>query len=216
MDKVIPMSWLNQILLVLSVIGAVLSLIISEWTGLTSLPIYVSISWAVFVTIISVWLSCYLLRLTLKASSPITLEFVNKWIYRKLMNYLKLESSTDKDKSMKSCKTDCKQQQKSCSNTSAKSNNNAILQESCTTKTLLTQGKIPDVTDMIQEINTKCIEIWYKNISNDKSFPDETQDLLRKFLTKLTWKITLIDKIKLTNKLSNVLLLHLKEYRRYG
>lgn len=72
-----------------------------------------------------------------------------------------------------------------------------------------------NITDTIREIDVKCIEIWYKNISNDKSFPNEAQDLLDKFLRRLVLKANLIDKIKLVNKLANILLLHLKEYRRY-
>lgn len=215
MDKVIPMSWLNQILLVLSAAAAVLSLVVQVWAGLTSVPIYVSIFWAVFVTIISIWLSCCLLRHTLKANSPVNLEFVNKWIYKRLTSHLMSGAAVDKDKNERVNKSDSEQggNLSSKQESSVKPDNNANSKDR-NNEVPLTRRKKPNVTDTTQEINEKCIEIWYRNISNDKSFPDEAQDLLSKFLTRLAWKASLIDKVKLTNKLANVLLLHLKEYRR--
>lgn len=219
MEKVIPMSWLNQILLVFSVAAAVLSLAIEGWTDLTPLPIYISISWAVFITIVSVWLSCCLLRLTLKANSPIALEFMNKWIYKRLISHLSLDFLIDNDKSTEIIYESDSENQKNLSSSqkaSVKCNNNAISRDSCKNDIPLTKRKEVNLTDTIREIDAKCIEIWYKNISNDKSFPNEAQDLLSKFLTRLVLKASLIDKIKLANKLANVLLLHLKEYRRYG
>lgn len=218
MEKVIPMSWLNQLLLVFSIAAAVLSLIIQGWTGLTPLPLYVSISWAIFITIVSVWLSCCLLRLTLKANSPISLEFMNKWIYKRLINYLSLDSLIDKDKSTEIIYESDSENQKNLNSSqkaTAKRNNNAISQDFCKNDIPLTKRKKVNLTDTIRDIDAKCIEIWYKNISNDKSFPNEAQDLLSKFLTRLVLKASLIDKIKFANKLANVLLLHLKEYRRY-
>ncbi|XP_011173360.1 uncharacterized protein LOC105205638 [Solenopsis invicta] len=208
MEKVIPMSWLNQILLVFSIVAAILSLVVQGWTDLTSLPIYVSISWAVFITIISIWLSCCLLRLMLKANSPIALEFMNKWIYKKLASQLHSDSSLDENGSAEITR---KNDSEKNSNSAQEDNVNG---DTCKNEIPLTRRKKLNITEMTQEINAKCIEIWYKNISNDKSFPDDAQDLLRKFLTRLIWKASLIDKIKLTNKLANVLLLHLKEYRR--
>lgn len=217
MEKVIPMSWLNQILLVSSIATAVLSLVLEGWTDLAPLPIYVSISWAVFITISSVWLSCCLLRLTLKANSPITFEFMNEWIRKRLVNYLNLDSLIDKNKSTEIIYvSDSEDQGESPSQeASAKCNNNAILRDSCKNDIPLTEREREKIMDAIREIDVKCIEIWYKNISTDKSFPNEAQDLLDKFLTRLVLKANLIDKIKLVNKLANILLLHLKEYRRY-
>lgn len=216
MEKVIPMSWLNQILLVSSIATAVLSLVLEGWTDLAPLPIYVSISWAVFITISSVWLSCCLLRLTLKANSPITFEFMNEWIRKRLVNYLNLDSLIDKNKSTEIIYvSDSEDQGESPSQeASAKCNNNAILRDSCKNDIPLTEREREKIMDAIREIDVKCIEIWYKNISTDKSFPNEAQDLLDKFLTRLVLKANLIDKIKLVNKLANILLLHLKEYRR--
>jgi hypothetical protein len=217
MEKVIPMSWLNQILLVFSISAAVLSLVIQGWTDLIFVPIYVSISWAIFVTIISIWLSCYLLRLMLKANSPITIKFIHKWIHTRLTSHLSSDFSRDEKKDMEIIqKSDNENQKKSnfSQKNNVKCNNNAISRD--TNEIPLTRRKKLDVINMTQEINTRCIELWYKNISNNKSFPNEAQDLLKKFLTRLVWKISLIDKVKLSNKLANVLLLHLKEYRRYS
>jgi len=217
MEKVIPMSWLNQILLVFSILAAVLSLVIQGWTDLIFVSIYVSISWAIFVIIISIWLSCYLLRLMLKANSPITVKFINKWIYTRLTSHLSSDFSIDENKDMEIMQKSDNENQKKLNfaqKNNVKCNNNAISRD--INEIPLTRRKKLDVINMTQEINTKCIELWYKNISNNKSFPNEAQDLLKKFLTRLVWKISLIDKIKLTNKLANVLLLHLKEYRRYS
>lgn len=213
------MSWLNQILLVFSIAAAILSLVVQGWTGLAVLPIYVSISWAVFITIISVWLSCCLLRLTLKANSPIALEFVNRWIHARLAGQLSSEdSSVDENGDIEviTRKSDSENQKDSNSaqEDSIKCNNDATSTGSRKNEVPLTKRKKLNVTETTREINAKCIEIWYKNISNDKSFPDEAQDLLSKFLTRLISKASMVDKIKIINKLVNVLLLHLKEYRR--
>lgn len=214
------MSWLNQILLVFSIMAAISSLVVQEWAGLALLPIYVSVCWAVFVIIVSVWLSCCLLRLTLKANSPIALGFVNKWICERLADHLRLDASADdKDKNTEAGRgSDGESQVENMSSAqecNAKSNNNATSKGSHTNEVILTRKEKLNIENMTREINAMCIEIWYKNISNDKSFPEEAQDLLNKFLTRLAWKASLIDQIKLTNKLANVLLLHLKEYRRY-
>ncbi|XP_014468497.1 PREDICTED: uncharacterized protein LOC106741228 [Dinoponera quadriceps] len=204
MDKVIPMSWLNQVLLVFSTVAAVLSLVVQVWADLTSVPIYVSISWAVFIIIVSIWLSCCLLRLTLKANSPLVFEFASKWIYERLVSRLKLDAPVDEDK-----KVGCEGEKREGS----KPDNDAISKDSH--KNIeAPRRKKPSVTDVAEEINAKYVEIWYRNISNDKSFSDEALDMLSKFLTRLAWKVSLMDKVKLTNKLANVLLLHLKEYRR--
>lgn len=218
MEKVIPMSWLNQILLVFSVAVAISSLVIQAWLGLAPLPMYISISWAVFVTIVSIWLSCYLLRLTLKASSPITVKFINKWIHKRLTGHLGWNSSADDskdDQTVGPSDSGSPEESSSAQKADVKYNNNVAISRD-TNDTPLTRRKRLAVTDMTREINEKCIELWYGNISSDKEFPEEAQDLLKKFLARLTWKISLVDKIKLTNKLANVLLLHLKEYRRYG
>ncbi|XP_018046343.1 PREDICTED: uncharacterized protein LOC108685856 isoform X1 [Atta colombica] len=213
MEKIIPMSWLNQILLIFSIAAAILSLIVQGWIDLTPLSIYVSISWAVFITIISVWLSCYLLRLTLKANSPIPLRFINKWIYKRV-NQLSSEFSVNKDENIEVIYKSQSENQKNLN--AAQGNitcNNDATFDTCK-ESSLTRKKTLNIIEITQEINAKYVEMWYRNISNDRSFPDEAQDLLSKFLTRLVWKTSLLDKIKVTNKLANVLLLHLKEYHR--
>ncbi|XP_018315690.1 uncharacterized protein [Mycetomoellerius zeteki] len=216
MEKVIPMSWLNQILLGFSIAAAILSLIVQGWTDLAPLPIYISVSWAVFITIISVWLSCCLLRLMLKANSPIPLRFINKWMYKRLVSRLSSKFFVNKDDSIEIVYKSHSENQKNLNSAqkgSIKCNNDATF-DICKKESPLTRKKKLNVTEMTREINAKCVEIWYKNISNDRTFPDEAQDLLSKFLTRLVWKASLVDKIKVINKLANVLLLHLKEYRR--
>jgi len=153
----------------------------------------------------------------LKANSPITVKFIHKWIHTRLTSHLSSDFSIDKNKDTEIMQKSDNENQKKLNfaqKNNVKCNNNAISRD--INEIPLTRRKKLDVINMTQEINTKCIELWYKNISNNKSFPNEAQDLLKKFLTRLVWKISLIDKIKLTNKLANVLLLHLKEYRRYS
>ncbi|XP_031827986.2 uncharacterized protein LOC116424990 [Nomia melanderi] len=202
MVKVIPMSWLNQIL-ILSVLSATLSLIIQEWAGLTPLPIYVSILWVIFVTIISVWLSCFIFQLALKAKSPLNVTFLNDWLYKKLLISLKLRDPGDQ-KSV-GASTDMTENVQSKRKVDRKMSNE---------KTILRRKKLIGVNDMVKEINSKCIEVWYKSISNDKSFPKEAQILLKKLLTKLFHQINSMDKVQLTHRLANVVLLHFKEYHR--
>ncbi|XP_006569963.1 uncharacterized protein LOC100578893 isoform X2 [Apis mellifera] len=214
MEKVIPMSWLNQILLVLSILCALLSLIIQEWAGLTPLPIYVSILWAIFIIILSVWLSCFLFQLALKANSPLNIKFLNNWLYEKFINNLKLyeykkenecndKSENEVNKNINSIQIPHKKQ---------KDKMTIISNEKETSNRK--KKRTVEIHNLVKEIHLKCIKVWYKSISDDKSFPNEAQELLKKLLTKLFHKISLIDKIKLIHKLSNVFLLHLKEYHR--
>ncbi|XP_020285125.1 uncharacterized protein LOC109855357 [Pseudomyrmex gracilis] len=212
MEKVVLRSGLNQMLLIYSIMVAVFSLIIQEWIDLKPLPMYVSISWAILLAITSVWLSCYLLRLTLKANSPLNLEFMNKWIYQKLGSHLRLHFLIEKDESVIEDKNETQKCSSSAQEGRVKCNNNTSSQHSCKTSSM-TKKKL-DIKNMTHQLNEKGIEIWYKNISNDKSFSDKTQNLLSKLLKKLVWKADLMGKVTLTNKLANIMLLHLKEYRR--
>lgn len=221
MEKIVPMSWLNQVLLIVSIASASLCLVIQEWAGLTPLPLYASISWAIVIVIASVWLSCFLLRLTLKANNPVNIEFLNKWLYQKLSSCLELEERKEDE-----CEKVDEEEKKILENSNS-------LQVPKTKRKLLNTKKswekptiensrqismkrkrTAEVNDMVKEINLKCIEIWYNSISNDKSFPDEAEKLLKKLLTRLFRKVNSIDKVKLVHKVANVLLLHLKEYHR--
>ena len=224
MGKVIPMSWLNQILLILSILSALLSFVVQEWAGLTPLPIYVSILWAILIIIISVWLSCFLLQLALKANSPLDIKFLNDWLYQKLASNLKLLDSEQESKcnSRRRDKVEINEKANSTKESSEKGTDDASdIKKSHRKKSVPNQRSIPSrrrkivgINDMVKEISSKCIDVWYKSISGDKLFPNEAQELLKKLLTKLFYKISLMDKVKLTHKLANVFLLHLKEYHR--
>lgn len=215
MKEVIPMSWLNQILLILSILVTLLSVIIQEWAGLT--PLYISISWAIFIIILSVWLSCFLFQVALKANRPLNIRFVNNWLYNKFVNNLKLQIDSKE-------KSECISKYENEVRTNKNTNSTQVSKEKRKEKvvirssgkdTSLKRKRAVEIYNLVTEINLKCIKVWYKSISDDKSFPNEAQELLKKLLTKLFHKISLIDKIKLTHKLFNVFLLHLKEYQRY-
>lgn len=214
MEEVIPMSWLNQILLILSILVTLLSVIIQEWAGLT--PLYISISWAIFIIILSVWLSCFLFQVALKANRPLNIRFVNNWLYNKFVNNLKLQIDSKE-------KSECISKYENEVRTNKTTNSTQVSKETRKEKvvirssgkdTSLKRKRAVEIYNLVTEINLKCIKVWYKSISDDKSFPNEAQELLKKLLTKLFHKISLIDKIKLTHKLFNVFLLHLKEYQR--
>ncbi|XP_033302525.1 uncharacterized protein LOC117206930 [Bombus bifarius] len=214
MKEVIPMSWLNQILLILSILVTLLSVIIQEWAGLT--PLYISISWAIFIIILSVWLSCFLFQVALKANRPLNIRFVNNWLYNKFVNNLKLQIDSKE-------KSECISKYENEVRTNKNTNSTQVSKEKRKEKvvirssgkdTSLKRKRAVEIYNLVTEINLKCIKVWYKSISDDKSFPNEAQELLKKLLTKLFHKISLIDKIKLTHKLFNVFLLHLKEYQR--
>ncbi|XP_060812511.1 uncharacterized protein LOC132905338 [Bombus pascuorum] len=214
MEEVIPMSWLNQILLILSILVTLLSVIIQEWAGLT--PLYISISWAIFIIILSVWLSCFLFQVALKANRPLNIRFVNNWLYNKFINNLKLQIDSKE-------KSECISKYENEVRTNKNTNSTQVSKEKQKEKvvirssgkdTSLKRKRAVEIYNLVTEINLKCIKVWYKSISDDKSFPNEAQELLKKLLTKLFHKISLIDKIKLTHKLFNVFLLHLKEYHR--
>ena len=216
MGKVIPMSWLNQILLILSILCALLSLVIQEWAGLTPLPIYISILWAIFIIILSVWLSCFLFQLALKANRPLNIKFLNNWLHKKILNNLKLRDSENE--------SECNNKYENAVEVNKDANSTQVSTEKQKHKTKNTSSgkdisakrkRAIEIHNLVKEINLKCINVWYKSISDDTSFPNEAQELLKKLLTKLFHKISLIDKIKLTHKLFNVFLLHLKEYHRY-
>ncbi|XP_015606328.1 uncharacterized protein LOC107273044 [Cephus cinctus] len=227
MEKVIPMSWLNQMLLLLSIVSAVLSIIISEWFGNRSLPVYIPILWAIFITILSTWLSCFLLRLALKATTPINIELITGWIRDRLENYLtcnietvaKSKGAIHNNKEVNDIQSTNVQR---ISNNVAKDDKGTQQLYCKQSQNELKTGKVDnasiirklDLDRLVIQIDVKFISSWYKNLSSDKTFPDEAKGLLRKLLNRLQHQVTSLDKIKLTSKLADVLLLHLKEYRR--
>lgn len=221
MGRIIPMSWLNQILLILSILCITLSLVIQQWAGLIPLPIYISISWAIFIIILSVWLSCFLLQLTLKTNNPLKIKLLHNWLYQKLANSLKLHKLEKKDESNSESENKAKNsnmnsvQMTNENKTGNVSKIKKLHHKSGAKSISLRKKKNEELNNLVKEVHLKCINVWYKSISNEKSFPTEAQELLRKLLTKLFYKINSIDKVVLTHKLSNVFLLHLKEYYRY-
>ncbi|XP_043579098.1 uncharacterized protein LOC122566214 [Bombus pyrosoma] len=214
MKEVIPMSWLNQILLILSILVTLLCIFIQEWAGL--IPLYISISWAIFIIILSVWLSCFLFQVALKANRPLNIRFVNNWLYNKFVNNLKLQiDSKEKSECISKYENEVRTNKNTNSTEASKEKRKEkVIIRSSGKDTSIKRKRAIEIYNLVTEINLKCIKVWYKSISDDKSFPNEAQELLKKLLTKLFHKISLIDKIKLTHKLFNVFLLHLKEYHR--
>ncbi|XP_012276298.1 uncharacterized protein LOC105697514 isoform X2 [Orussus abietinus] len=208
--EVIPMSWLNQILLILSVGWAALSMIIQEWAGLSSLPVYVSIAWAVFVTAMSTWVSCYVLRFTIKASSPIRFEPFGIWLRTRLEEYFKIDTYPSKNATIYDSSEN--------KHTEINGDKENMIEDNINNKACKTKCKInvqeAYLENIVNQIDSRFIEVWYTNISNNKAFPSEAQELLKKLLQKAHSHVVTIDKVRLTNKLADVLLLHLKEYRR--
>ncbi|XP_014603463.1 PREDICTED: uncharacterized protein LOC106786510 [Polistes canadensis] len=208
MENIILISWLNKILLLFCITSIFLCLIIQQWVEVTPVPIYISLSWTTFVMIMSIWLSCILLRFTLKRTVPINIEFIKKWIYKRLPKYFELEYLDTEEKAKMS------KFERACNNkihikTVNPENTNDLYNGDS-----LSKNNIIYVDNIIREINVDCIDVWYKNISTDKAFPNEAQTLLKILLRKIFQKANSIDKIKLANKLADVVLLHLKEYRR--
>ncbi|XP_057337718.1 uncharacterized protein LOC130675850 [Microplitis mediator] len=195
MEQVIPMSWLNKILLTVSLGCVIFCLIIEQWFTLTSLSIYISLTWCIIVIIISTWLSCYLLKITLKAVSPINIHPVDK-IIKKIIN---IEPETNNNK-VPSPNDPSRNNKNECGQINDE--NNKI------------SDKTEDINKIINEINEKFIDTWYGIISNDKTFNDESKKILKTLFEKIYSKILLINKIKLSHKFADILLLHLKEYRR--
>ncbi|XP_015179248.1 PREDICTED: uncharacterized protein LOC107067863 [Polistes dominula] len=198
----ILISWLNKILLLFCITSILLCLIIQQWVEVTPIPIYISLSWTTFVMIMSIWLSCILLRFTLKRTVPINIEFIKKWIYKRLPKYLELEYMDTEEKA------------KMSKFESACNNEVHVKTTEIHYRDFLTKQNIVYVENIIKKINIDCIDVWYKNISIDKAFPNEAETLLKMLLMKIFQKAKSIDKLKLANKLADVVLLHLKEYRR--
>lgn len=209
MENIILISWLNKILLLFCIASIFLCLIIQQWVGVTSVPIYISLSWIAFVMIVSMWLSCVLLRFTLKRTVPINIEFIKKWIYKRLPKCLELESLSTTEKHNIS-----KLENKCNNKVHIKAINLENMNSLSSGGDSLFKKRIIYVDDIIRKINLDCIDVWYKNISTDKAFPNEAQTLLKMLLIKILQKVNSIDKLKLANKMADVVLLHLKEYRR--
>lgn len=201
MDRLIPMSRLNQTLLLFSIVGAVSSILIQQWLGVTTFPFYLSVLWSISLIVASTWLTCLLLRLTLKANTPMSFEPLNSWLIEKLTSEL------------------------SICNSHKETNNYAQINETYANGTTMFNSMLEKREINIQEtkvqfdvllkqINENFLETWYNYISEDKAFPDEANVLLKKLMEKFHFHLGKIDKVKLFNKLADVYLVHVKEYRR--
>ncbi|XP_033231162.1 uncharacterized protein LOC117182207 isoform X2 [Belonocnema kinseyi] len=197
------MSQSNQIILCSSFVCLVLCLITQQWIGSSSLSFYLPIVWAVVVTILSTWISCFVLKLSLRANSPITLPVVSRWLRKKIEFYLKLNlGPNERYLSCNSPRVESNKEDKS------DEFNKAATFKSNSCKDSEHLGKITN------EIDVKYIKTWYKSVSDDERFPEESRDLLLKLSIRLNHCIESIDKVSFVDKLAGVLLFHLKEYRR--
>lgn len=192
------MSWLNKLLLCISLSCAILCLIIELWLGLTTLPIYIPIIWSIIVIITSTWFSCLLLKSTLKATSPLNIEPINKLIRVRLgidghsMNSI-IKIVPDEF---------------------ANNETNDISKFNSIDAKTDNEFTTININNFINEINVRFIDTWYCDISDEKTFENKSNEILKKLFEKLFDKFTNINELRLTHKLADVLLLHLKEYRR--
>ncbi|XP_015118262.1 uncharacterized protein LOC107041948 [Diachasma alloeum] len=171
MEKIIPINWLNKLLLILSIVTAMVCLILEQWFSFTSLPIYIPLMWSLILITVSTWLSCIILKYTLKATAPLNIEPLTKWLKSRLQ---------------------------------------------CTPTKPSHHHKIHDstISKLISEIDEKYIATWYDSITPEKTFRNESKHLLKQLFRKISRKLSRVSEIRLTHKLTDVLLLHLKEYRR--
>lgn len=201
MDRLIPMSRLNQTLLLLSIVGAVSSIVIQQWLGVTTFPFYLSVLWSLSLIVASTWLSCLLLRLTLRASTPMSFEPLDSWLIEKLTNDLSICNS-----------------HKGANNHAQKietyANGTTMFDNMLEKREINVNETKVQFDFLMKQINENFLESWYNYISEDKAFPDEANVLLQKLMEKFYFHLDKIDKVKLFNKLADVYLVHVKEYRR--
>ncbi|CAD6236422.1 GSCOCG00008174001-RA-CDS [Cotesia congregata] len=205
MEQVIPMSWLNKIFLILSLGCAIFCLIIEQWLTVTSLSIYILLIWCIIVIIISTWLSCYILKITLKAVSPFNINPIDN-VIKNMLN-IKPETSNDTVISPENLLINNEKLSNATEEKKLDGNNEKETK-------IKASGKIEDIDKIINEINDKFIDNWYSIISDDKTFDEESKEILKTVFEKIYSKILLVNKIKLSHKFADILLLHLKEYRR--
>ncbi|XP_011303584.1 uncharacterized protein [Fopius arisanus] len=178
MEKIVPINWVNKLLLILSISTAGLCLLLEQWFSLTNLPIYIPLIWSLILITVSTWLSCIILKYTLKATSPLNIEPLTKWLKSRLK--IPANSSTP------------------------------------LTTSPSRSHKIHDSTivKLVSDIDDKYISTWYDSITSEKTFRNESKHLLKQLFRMISRKLSRVNEIRITHKLMDVLLLHLKEYRR--
>lgn len=166
-----------------------LCIITQHWVYSSSLPFYFPILWALLVTILSTWISCIVVKHIIKADSSITLHPISIYLRSKFETYIQSRLVlNNKTKGKKNDKHKL---------TAVESNKEEHLERK-----------------VISEIDSKYIQTWYQNISDDNQFSKEAKELISKLSLGLNSRIAAVEKVKLVNKLAGVLIVHLKEYRR--
>lgn len=219
MEKILSLSWSNRVLL-LSITSAMICLTIQAHIYQLSVPLHFLISWAIFVIAMSIWGSCVVLRMMLKINAPLTIEPFDKWLRDWVKNCLERSQITG-EKSLEKFESLEKMNGVHELNTR---NDNSLNNLSYDIK----MDKISDQNEnlhsdfvanmnldkIINDIDSNFVKIWYNNVSNDETFPAEVNQLLRNLMKEFNYQITNINHIELSRKIGNILLLHLKEYRR--
>lgn len=78
-------------------------------------------------------------------------------------------------------------------------------------KNILTESQIDKFVDYIEE---KFIKNWYDMITDDETFSNESRKILKELIQKLVDEISNINGTCLVKKIADILLVHLKEFRR--
>lgn len=208
MDKVFSVSWSNRILYISFICVVVFSTIQSHITSL-SVPLHILISWTIFVITLSIWLSCVALRLMLKVNAPFSVEPFNKWLKEWATDYEIQDSERYEAEKMK---PEFLELESSDENSASNGiSDRETDQNKNSPPSLMRKMNLEKIVD---DIDTNFVKIWYENVSNDDAFPSEAKQLLRNLMKKFNYQLTRVNRIELARKIGNILLLHLKEYRR--
>lgn len=158
--------------------------------------------WALVVTILSTWISCIIFKQIIKADSSITLHPISIYLRKKFDFYIESRFLLNRKKLL------AKTNNNDNDNGEINVNNRKQKNDELSSAENLS-GKI------VNEIDNKFIQIWYENISDDKQFSQEAKNLIFKLSLGLNERIKNVEKIKIVDKLAGVLIVHLKEYRRF-
>ncbi|XP_046435732.1 uncharacterized protein LOC124187716 isoform X1 [Neodiprion fabricii] len=223
MEKVFSISWSNRILLI-SLFSVSICMTIQTHVAHLTVPLHFLISWAIFVITISIWLSCFVLRLMLKVNAPLTTEPFNKWAQGWMKNDQTGSGRQPQKPVVKRVDNDEETKDENQIDRQNTEINNLL-------RDLRADGNLDDgsvleqdlpvtfvekinVEKVINDIDANFVKIWYRNVSNDDAFPNESKQLLENLILKFNHQLIRIDRIELARKIGNIFLLHLKEYRR--
>ncbi|XP_046740511.1 uncharacterized protein LOC124407932 isoform X2 [Diprion similis] len=215
MEKVFSISWSNRILLV-SLFCVTICMTIQTHVARLTVPLHFLISWAIFVITISIWLSCFVLRLMLKVNAPLTIEPFNNWAQCWMKNDRKpVVERGDNDEETKT-ENEIHRQNTEIKNLLRDLRANGNLDDGSVRGQNLPPTFVEkiNVEQVINHIDANFVRIWYRNLSNDDTFPNESKQLLENLIAKFNHQLIRIDRIELARKIGNIFLMHLKEYRR--